>query len=88
MIRSLSRPARVLLASLAGAGVCATTNADITVIGVQYQPDRVFPEYECLWHDRQYPGPCSSTVPGANVKVFVQNTGVSPDMITDATLAG
>ena len=88
MIRSLSRFARVLLATLAGVGVCATAKANFTVIGVQYQPDTVFPEWECFWHDRQYPGPCSSTVPGANVKVFVQNTGLVPDTINDATLAG
>ncbi len=68
--------------------ICATTNGEVKVIGVQYQPDRVFSEDNCIWHDRQYPGPCSATVPGANVKVFVKNTGPSSETINDVTLAG
>ena len=88
MIRNLNFPARVLLATLACVGVCATANANFTVIGVQYQPDWAFPEYECLWHSTPYPGNCGSLVPGCNVKVFVQNTGSTPEMINDATLAG
>ena len=88
MIRSLNFPARVLLATLAGVGVCATTNANLAVIGVQYQPDWPFPEYSCLWHSTPYPGNCGSLVPGCNVKVFVKNTGASAETINDATLAG
>jgi hypothetical protein len=84
----LSSPAVFLplLLALLGAGVPA--RAELRVIGVQYQSDRVFPEYECLWHDRQYPGPCSPTVPGANVKVFVKNTGAATESLNDVTLAG
>ncbi|HOX59837.1 MAG TPA: hypothetical protein P5205_13960 [Candidatus Paceibacterota bacterium] len=74
----------VLIASLIG----GVARAEVSVIGVQYQPDRIFPEYECIWHDRQYPGPCTATVPGANVKVFVKNTGASAEAITDVRLAG
>ena len=88
LIRGLSCPARVLLATLVGASLCVTTNAEIQVIGVQYQPDRGFPEYDCLWHSTPYPGPCGDLVPGANVKVFVKNTGLTPETINDATLAG
>ena len=58
------------------------------MIGVQYQPDRGFPEYDCLWHSTPYPGNCGDLVPGCNVKVFVQNTGASGETINDATLAG
>ncbi len=67
---------------------CATTKGEVKVLGVQYQPDQVFPEDNCIWHDRQYPGPCSATVPGANVKVFVKNTGPTAETINDVTLAG
>jgi hypothetical protein len=63
-------------------------HAALTVIGVQYQQDRVFPEYECLWHDRLYPGPCGTSTAGANLKVFVKNTGTSPETIEDVKLAG
>ena len=77
-----------LLAAVLGGMTCVTANAGLQVIGVQYQPDRVFPEYECLWHDRLYPGPCGSTSPGANVKVFVKNTGASAETINDVKLAG
>jgi hypothetical protein len=75
-------------AALLGALLVVTASAEIKVIGVQYQPDRVMPEYDCIWHDRQYPGPCTATIPGANVKVFVKNTGTAAETISDVTLAG
>jgi len=73
-----------LVISLTG----ATANAGITVLGVQYQQDELFPEYNCIWHDKDYPTSCSGTYLGGNVHVYVKNTGSSSVSITDVTLAG
>ncbi len=83
-----SASAPLLFALVVGLFACASANAAFQILGVQYQPDWVFPEYECLWHDRQYPGPCTATVPGANVKVFLKNTGPGTETTNDVTLAG
>src|SRR5512140_2170622 len=40
---------RLVWAALAGALLGGAAYAEIKVIGVQYQPDRVIPEYECIW---------------------------------------
>jgi len=63
-------------------------NAGVTVLGVQYQQDELFPEYNCLWHDKNYPVSCSGTYLGGNVHVYLKNTGSGSARITDVTLAG
>lgn len=69
--------------------LCIRANGALQVIGVQHQQDRFFPEDNCLWHDRQYPGPCSTAAfTGQVVKVFLKNTGSSGVTVSDATLAG
>lgn len=65
-----------------------SANAAVTVIGVQYQQDELFPEYNCIWHDANYPSSCSGTYLGGNVHVYVKNTGGAPVTINDVTLAG
>jgi hypothetical protein len=78
----------IVMASFAGIVGTGAAGGAVTVIGVQYQPDQFFPEDNCLWHDRQYPGPCSGSLTGQVVKVFLKNTGSSAITVNDATLAG
>jgi len=73
--------------TIAVAGSAA--NAAITLIGVQYKPDRALPEYECFWHPDQLPEPCGPSAPmGASVHVFLLNSGPSSVTVQDVTLAG
>ncbi len=67
---------------------CRGANAAVTILGAQYQPDQMFPEYDCFWHDGNYPTSCQTNVQGATVHVYVKNTGASAVTIDDATLAG
>jgi hypothetical protein len=78
----------VLLAALLGILAGAPANAGLTVLGVQYQQDELFPEYDCIWHDKNYPTNCSGTYLGGNVHVYLKNTGASSVTVTDMTLAG
>ena len=76
-----------LLASLLGLyATCAGANAALTVIGVQYQQDQMFPEFDCYWNGGGYPTFCPTNYPGVNLHVYVKNTGASSATITDATL--
>ena len=34
---------------------CSVAHAGVTVLGVQYQQDNPYPEFQCIWHDRNYP---------------------------------
>jgi hypothetical protein len=78
----------VTLAVVASGLLCADVSAAVTVLGVQYQQDELFPEYNCIWHDKNYPTSCSGTYLGGNVHVYLKNTGASSVAITDVTLAG
>jgi hypothetical protein len=80
--------ARWLLAALVSSLICSGAKAGVTVLGVQYQPDQIFSEYDCLWHDSNYPTSCQTNGQGANVHVYLKNTGASPVTINDVTLAG
>jgi len=80
--------ARLLLGGMMGVLLCASSNAAIEVLGVQYQQDNPFSEYLCLWHDRNYPTGCSVDVVGANLHVYLKNTGSSSVTVSDVTLAG
>ncbi len=83
------RTLRLLLALFTASLISTNLHAALTVIGVQYQPDKYFDEDNCLWHDRQYPGPCSINLnTGQVVKVFIKNTGASSETVSDVTLAG
>src|SRR5512137_822153 len=73
----------ILTALVAGIG-CVTTNAEVSLIGIQYRIDHPFPEYECFWHDggyndgpdSQYPNTCGPSSPmGASVHLFLKNNG-------------
>jgi len=74
----------VLVSGLSG----IAANAGVAVLGVQYQQDELFPEYNCIWHDKNYPTSCSGTYLGGNLHVYVKNTGDSSISITNTTLAG
>jgi len=78
----------VTLAVVTSSLLCADVKAAVTVLGVQYQQDELFPEYNCIWHDKNYPTSCSGTYLGGNVHVYLKNTGPSSVTITDVTLAG
>lgn len=52
-------------------------NAAVQVLGVQFQQDELFPEYNCIWHDKDYPTSCSGTNLGGNVHVYLKNIGAS-----------
>ena len=68
---------------------CDAANAQLTVIGTQFQPNQIFPEFAAFWHEDSYPtGPYPTDIPGATVHVYVKNIGASPVTISDATLAG
>jgi len=72
-----------------GGFVCAAARADVTILGVQYRPDRAFPEHECFWHQSQFPGPCGPSSPmGATVHVYLRNDGSSSVTVQDMLLAG
>ena len=79
---------RVLLTLLLTGLACPHVQAAVTVLGVQYQQDELFPEYDCIWHDKDYPTSCSGTYLGGNLHVYLKNTGASSVSLTDMTLAG
>ncbi len=82
----LSRCIHTLVAALLTAVACPTADAAIEVLGVQYQQDNPYPEYQCWYRYGDYPTTCHSTVVGANAHVFLKNTGASPVTISDVTL--
>ena len=86
----LSSRSRILMVLAVVAGGLAFTDvtASLTVLGVQYQQDNPYPEYQCLWHDGNYPASCGTEVVGANVHVYLRNDGASPVRVDDVTLAG
>ena len=59
---SLSR-GRARLALVIGLA-CRGANAAVTILGAQYQPDQMFPEYNCFWHDWQLPDLLPDQCPG------------------------
>ena len=68
--------------------VCTVANGAVELLGVQYQQDDPFTEYLCFWHDRSYPTYCGIDLPGANLHVYIKNSGTSAVTLDDATLAG
>ncbi len=78
----------VLAAAMSGLTGAAAT-APLTVLGVNYQQDEPFSEYQCLWHDRDYPASCGvPAAVGANVHAYLRNDGASAVTVSDVTLAG
>ncbi len=75
-----------LLACVVEAGPQAI--AAVSVIGVQYQQDNPYTEFQCIWHDRNYPTDCGGVVGGSNVHVYLRNDGTSSASVSDVTLAG
>lgn len=67
---------------------CSLASADVVILGTQYQEDELFPEYNCIWHDKNYPASCAGTYLGGNLHVYLKNTGSSPVTVDDVTLAG
>ena len=62
--------------------------AAVTIIGTQYNEDRLFPEFNCYYSHRNYPVCPTAFRAGATAYVYVKNTGSSSVTISDATLAG
>jgi hypothetical protein len=87
MIRPVCLCAALLVAAIFVLALPEAHGA-VTVLGVQYQQDELFPEYNCIWHDKDYPTSCSGTYLGGNVHVYLKNTGGSSVTISDLTLAG
>ncbi len=79
---------RVLLTTLMISLAVPAAKAAIQVLGVQYQQDLPYNEFDCIWNDKTYPTNCPPRALGCNVHVFVKNTGGGSVTITDATLAG
>ncbi len=79
---------QMFTAMLAFGFACSAAPAAVTLLGVQYQQDELFPEFNCIWHDKNYPTSCSGTYLGGNLHVYLKNTGGSAVSITDVTLAG
>ncbi len=77
------------LAVACAAGVwCGVADAAVTLLGVQYQQDNPYAEYNCWYHYGSYPASCGGVITGCNVHVFLKNTGGSSVTISDVTLAG
>jgi subtilisin-like proprotein convertase family protein/Cu/Zn superoxide dismutase len=64
------------------------TSAAVTVLGVQYQPDKMHPEFDCIWSNGNYPTSCPSNFAGANVHVYLRNDEATSINVTNVTLAG
>lgn len=92
MMQKTRRNARfrgyLLVAVLAGGIACATANAAVSLLGVQYQEDDPFTEYQCFWKDSSYPTSCGVPLPGANLHVLLKNDGTSAVTLDDVILAG
>ena len=91
MKNKMGRPYALVKSLLAAAWFGSTVTqvgAAVDIIGVQYQQDELFPEFNCIWHDKDYPTSCSGTYLGGNLHVYLKNTGASSITFTDATLAG
>lgn len=63
-------------------------DAAVTLLGVQYQEDNPYAEYNCWYHYGSYPTSCGSVIRGCYVHVFLKNTGTSSVTVSDVTLAG
>ncbi len=87
MIPHSRHRARALLVAMLISLAC-TVKAQVTILGVQYQQDNPYTQFQCIWHDAKYPTSCGSVVTGANVHVYFKNTGSSSVTISDVTLAG
>lgn len=66
--------------------VCS--HAQISILGVQYQQDTPYPEFNCIWSDNGYPTNCPGRAPGGNVHVYLKNNGAAAVTIDDVALAG
>lgn len=86
MKRFLRQFTGLLLLIFVSGGLSA--NAAVTIIGAQYTPDQMFPEWDCFWHDGNYPTSCQANNQGTTVRVFLKNTGALGVTVNDATLAG
>ncbi|MEI8044140.1 MAG: carbohydrate binding domain-containing protein, partial [Verrucomicrobiota bacterium] len=84
----MNLPARLLAALILATVAGSTADAAIEVLGVQYQQDNPYPEFNCWYHYGNYPTSCGTVITGCNVHVFLKNTGSSPVAINDVTLAG
>ncbi len=80
--------ARLLLAVIVSGLACAGANAAVTILGVQYQPDKMHPEFDCIWNNSNYPNSCPSNFPGANIHVYLRNDNAASLNVTNVTLAG
>jgi len=78
-----------LLALAVGGFVCSTASAAVEVLGVQYQQDDWFTEFNCIWKDSNYPTTCTvGTAVGCNVHAYLKNTGGSSVTVTSVQLEG
>lgn len=78
----------MLAAGLFFGAARTSASAAVTVLGVQYQQDNPYAEYNCWYHYGSYPASCGSSITGCNVHVFLKNTGGSPVTVNDVTLGG
>ena len=76
------------VAALALVLLCGTAHGGVTLLGVQYQQDNPYEQYNCWYHYGNYPTSCGTVVRGCNVHVFLKNTGGASVTINDVTLAG
>ncbi len=84
MITAFKRFSFAILSAVA----CTTANAGVTVLGVQYQQDQPYSEFNCIWNDKTYPTDCPPRSLGCYVHVYLKNTGGSAVSINDVTVAG
>src|ERR1043166_1730838 len=65
---------RVLLTLLLTGLACPHVQAAVTVLGVQYQQDELFPEFDCIWDDKDYPTSCFRTYLGVDLHGYLKNS--------------
>ena len=67
---------------------CTHASAAVQILGVQYQQDVPYNEFDCIWNDKSYPTNCPARALGCNVHVYLKNTGGGAVAINDVTVAG
>jgi len=77
---------RVLLGAMVTIMMCTVAYGDVSLLGVQYQEDDLYTEYNCIWEDDNYPTSCPTPTAGANVHVYIKNDGESAVTFDDVML--
>ncbi len=88
-MKSFSGLRALVLVAVVNGVLGISASAAVSVIGVQYQQDDWFPEFNCIWKDKYYPNSCPvGTAVGCNIHAYLKNTGASPVTVSSVSLEG